>query len=312
MRRRTFLHTATAATLAPVASLIAKAPAAPRIIDTHTHFYDPTRPQGVPWPEKGTPLHRRVFPDDWAQLALPLGVTHALVVEASEWVEDNQWILDLAAKDPRIAGVVGNLDPMSPDFAPHLKRFAANPLFRGIRNRRPNAELTGLVEAAAFRASMTRLAAAGLSLDVNVGGATDLAAVAALAAHVPELRIVIDHVGGAGDPRRLSPEWKSGMRRAGAPANVFCKVSGLVEQTDSDPGRAPRELEFYLPILDHVWDCFGQDRLLYGSNWPVSDKGAPYEVVFLLAQEYVGAKGAAVSAKFYWENAQAAYRLRDR
>src|SRR5215467_10014461 len=103
------------------------------IIDTHTHFYDPTRAQGVPWPEPGDEvLYRRVLPEDYKRLAVPEGVTGTVVVEASQWLEDNQWILDLAAREPFIVGFVGNLQPGAQDYAASLDRFAANPLFRGI------------------------------------------------------------------------------------------------------------------------------------------------------------------------------------
>ena len=71
------------------------------IIDTHTHFYDPFRPQGVPWPEKDDEiLYRRALPEDYKALAVPEGVTGTVMVECSPWVEDNQWVLDLAAADP--------------------------------------------------------------------------------------------------------------------------------------------------------------------------------------------------------------------
>ena len=88
------------------------------IIDTHIHLYDPTRPQGVPWlsPDDEV-LYRKVFPEDYKALAIPEGVTGTVVVEASEWVEDNQWILDIAADEPFIVGFVGNLQPGSEDFA---------------------------------------------------------------------------------------------------------------------------------------------------------------------------------------------------
>ena len=88
------------------------------IIDTHTHFYDPFRPQGVPWPEKDDEiLYRRALPEDYKALAVPEGVTGTVMVECSPWVEDNQWVLDLAATDPFIVGLVGHLEPDDPDFA---------------------------------------------------------------------------------------------------------------------------------------------------------------------------------------------------
>jgi L-fuconolactonase len=315
MNRRTFLKSGAAVTGGAIATLPAadvSPPPAPKVVDTHTHFYDPTRPQGVPWPPKGSPLYRTVLPDDWAKLAQPHGVTHTVIVEASEWVEDNQWILDLAAKDKRIVGFAGNLDPLAPDFAANLKRFSANPLFRGIRNRRPNAQLSNIVDTPEFRASMKLMADAGLELDVNGGGGRGLEAVAKLAAEMPALRIVIDHVGGSGDPRQLKDEWKDGMKLAGKLANVFCKVSALVEQTKDEYGKAPQDTAFYLPILDHVWECFGEDRVVYGSNWPVSDKGAPYDVVFRIVKEYFGGKGREASEKYFWKNSLVAYRWIER
>ena len=71
------------------------------IIDTHTHFYDPSRPQGVPWPgPENELLYRTVLPEHYRQIAEPEGVTGTVVVEASAWLDDNQWILDLAKDDP--------------------------------------------------------------------------------------------------------------------------------------------------------------------------------------------------------------------
>lgn len=101
------------------------------IIDTHTHFFDPTRPEGVPWPGKNDKrLYRRVLPDEFKRLAQPLGVVGTVVVEASPWVEDNQWLLDLAAKEPLLVGIVGRLDTASDDFEKHLRRDS--PAIRSI------------------------------------------------------------------------------------------------------------------------------------------------------------------------------------
>jgi predicted TIM-barrel fold metal-dependent hydrolase len=138
--RRTFLHTAASAACGLAAAdpwqhALANAPREPRI-DAHTHFYDPRRPGGIPWPSKGdTVLYRPVLPDDLWRVAPRL--TGTVVVEASPRLEDNQWILDLAETDQhtdqRIVGCVGHLTPGTPEFASHLTRFAANRLFRGIR-----------------------------------------------------------------------------------------------------------------------------------------------------------------------------------
>ena len=102
------------------------------VIDAHTHFYDPRRPQGVPWPAKNDAvLYKTTLPADLKRVAPR--VTGTVVVEASAWLEDNQWILDLAEREPLIVGFVGHLDPGTPGFADHVRRFSRHRLFRGIR-----------------------------------------------------------------------------------------------------------------------------------------------------------------------------------
>ncbi len=306
MNRRRFLQATTAAALIHEAAQAA-APAT-RIIDTHTHFYDPTRPGGVPWPSKGTKLHRTVLPANWLALAAPHGVKETVIVEASPLVEDNQWILDLAAKEKCIVGFVGHLDPGA-EFATHVKRFAANPIFRGIRWN--GALLLDETKRDAVLAGAKLLAEHGLELDLN-GGPNYLPHAAQLAAAVPDLRIVINHLGGSGDPQALRPEWKDNVRATAKQPNVFMKVSALVEQVQCPEGQAPRATAYYLPILDQLWESFGPDRLIYGSNWPVSDKGAPYEVVFKIVDDYYRAKGSDACEKYFWKNSLAAYRWIER
>jgi predicted TIM-barrel fold metal-dependent hydrolase len=314
MNRRTFLQqtTAAAAGLAVAPIRAARTPPASRIIDTHTHFYDPTRKEGVPWPDKGSPLYRTVLPKDWLAVASPLGVRETVVVEASKWLEDNAWILELAATEKCIVGFVGHLSPHDADLAKHLKRFAANPVFRGIRVS--GAEFLENVDKPEFRTGTALLADMGLSLDLN-GPPTHHPAAAKLAAEVPALRIIIDHVGGAGDAADLSDDWRRGMAALGKQTNVFCKVSGMPEQTRESRkewGRAPRDAAYYAPILNHCWECFGEDRLVYGSNWPVAEKGGSYADQFRIVTEYFTAKGADACEKYFWKNSRAVYRWVDR
>ncbi len=305
MHRRHFLQTSAALLLPSVAQ--AAAPAG-RIIDTHTHFYDPTRPQGVPWPGKGTPLYRRVLPADWLALASPHGCKETVVVEASPLVDDNQWILDLAAQEKSIVGFVGHLDPGT-DFEANLKRFAANSIFRGIRWS--GNMLMDDTKRDSLLSGAKSLADHGLELDLN-GPPGSLPFAAKLAAEIPSLRIVINHLGSSGAPDALKPEWKDNIRLVAKQPNVFMKVSALVEQVKCEPGMAPRDTDYYLPILNHLWESFGSDRLIYGSNWPVSDKGAPYDVVFRIVKDYFTAKGTEACDKYFWKNSLSAYRWTER
>ena len=272
------------------------------IIDTHTHFYDPSRPQGVPWPSpKEDWLYRRVLPEHYQALARPEGVGGTVVVEASAWLEDNQWVLDLAAADPFILGLVGHLDPGTEAFAGQLERFAANPLFRGIR-----VGFRQGMDQGAFLADMELLAKRDLELDV-IMGYEHLGEVARLAERLPELRIVINHVGSVPiDGTAPDPGWVEAMQRAAAHPLVFCKVSGMAELSQVQP--APADLGFYTPVLDVLWAVFGPERLIYGSNWPVCERAAQYAQVQAVATPYFAAKGEAALEQFLWKNALAAYQ----
>jgi L-fuconolactonase len=277
------------------------------IIDCHTHFYDPTRPEGVPWPPAGDELlYRVVLPKDYREVAEPLGVTGTVVVEASPWVEDNQWVLGLAEKDPFLVGLVGNLRPGGEGFAEHLRRFAGNGRFRGIRVG--HAIVRQAVEDAEVRADLARLAEHDLQLDVN-GGPDMPPDVARLAERLPDLRIVINHVANVKiDGGPVLKEWRDGMVAAARHRRVFAKISALVEGARTEDGRVPDDTDFYRPVLDAMWDIFGDDRLIYGSNWPVSERYAPYATVQTIVQRYIEARGPAATRKFFADNARAAYR----
>jgi L-fuconolactonase len=311
MRRRQFL---TAASSAVLANGIAAYPdlsareVSQKIVDTHTHFFDPSRPEGIPWPGKGNKeLYRPVLPPEFKKIAEPLGIVGTVVVEASPWVGDNQWLLDLAAKDPFLRGIVGSLDTNSDDFAKLLERFARNPLYRGIRISHA-VLLKGLD--AKLKARCQLLIDHDLELDVN-GGPSMPVDVARLAASLPKLRIVINHcanlrIDGGKPPR----SWQQAMQAAAKHPNVYCKVSALVEQTGKK--RAPREVEYYLPVLDSLWKYFGEDRLIFGSNWPVSKRGAPLSDVVGIVRDYFNAKGDQAANKYFFTNSQAAYKWPER
>ena len=261
------------------AAALAAAPAAPdRAIDTHTHFYDPSRPGGVPWPPKTDPLlYRTVLPRDFRKVTEGLGIEGTVVVEASPLLEDNQWILDLAKENRVIVGFIGHLDPASPEFASHLARFTRNPLFRGIRLN-GNAIAAGLLNKA-FLTGIERMAGLGLTLDA-IGNASMFPDVLRLAERNPKLKIVIDH---------LPFDRQPGLPQA---SNVYAKVSGVRPDT-------PRK------ALEELWQTFGPDRVVYGSNWPVSERVAPYAETLRMVATYFNSKGAA--AKYFRDNSRIAY-----
>jgi predicted TIM-barrel fold metal-dependent hydrolase len=110
----------------------------------------------------------------------------------------------------------------------------------------------------------------------------------------------------------LKPIWHEGIRVAAKCPNVWMKVSALVEQAKGAEGAAPKDASYYLPILNHLWDCFGPDRLVYGSNWPVSDRGGSYKTVINLVSEFFSSKGQEACEKYFWRNSQDVYRWIER
>jgi len=277
------------------------------LIDTHTHFYDPSRPQGVPWPPREDKLlYRPVLPKDYLALPVPRHVTGTVVVEASPWLEDNQWVLDLAAHEPFIVGFVGNLPVGTKQFAGHLKRFAANKLFRGIRIR--DRKLEGTLDDPAFVAGLKLLAGHDLSLDL-VGGREILPYADRLAKEVPGLRIIIDHLAGVVVDGKPPPaDWVSQMQALVRRPNVYCKLSGLAEGTGRSDGSAPRDVEFYRPLLDAMREMFGPERLIYASNWPVSEQFAPLATVQGIIEDYFRSHGRRAEEQVFSLSAKSAYR----
>jgi L-fuconolactonase len=278
------------------------------IIDTHTHFYDPSRPQGVPCPPADNKLlYRTVLPEHYRMLAVPEGVAGTVVVEASDWLEDNQWILGLAAQDPFIVGLVGHIDPGQAEFGEHLWRFASNPLFRGVRC---GARYFEDVSNSRFLADMETLVAGDLALDMLVRR-EHIEGLCQLARRVPELRIVVDHIAHMPiDGGRLDAAWTEAYQQMAARPHIYVKVSALMEQSVVQP--VPEDADFYRPALDALWEAFGEDRLIYGSNWPVCERAGSFAQGIRIVKAYFVEKGEQAAEKCFWRNAKAVYKYVDR
>jgi len=307
MNRRTFLG---AAVSSAALDLSAKGGPMP-IIDTHIHLFDPTRPQGIPWPEKDNKddevLYHPALPDRYRQLTQGLGIVGVIEVECSPWLEDNQWVLDIAEKDTMIVGTVGDLEPGKPDFLKHLERFHRNPLFRGIRcGNLWGRNFAGDVDRADYLTDIKALADAGLGMDTADQSMPNVEAVVRLTDKVPNLRVVLDHLPQTDPPAdpAARKERDNYLRELASRPGIFMKLSEILRRVD---GKVPVDLEFYRARLDEIWGIFGEDRIIFGSDWPNSDRWGSYQQVFDLAHDYVMAKGVAVAEKFYWKNSIRAY-----
>jgi L-fuconolactonase len=278
------------------------------IIDTHTHFYDPSRPEGVPWPrEDNETLYRTVLPDEFAATAGPLGVTGTVVVEASPWLTDNDWILALAEKHNSIVGFVGNINLTEDASAQEIERLAGNRLFRGVR---VNTKTLNRVSERAVARNLGLLADLDLALDVVVQP-SELERLAGIARSLPALRLVIDHIAHVPiDGCAPDPEWVSGMERVASNTNVFCKVSRLTETAVTRP--ANPDPAYYAPTLSELFRIFSSERLMYGSNWPVCDLASDYATGLNIVQEYAQGLEQSETDDLFWRSAARAYKWVDR
>jgi L-fuconolactonase len=308
VNRRIFLGGAAISSLGDSLRSFAAVPSPKAIIDCHVHLFDVSRPQGVPWPSKDSGIYKTSLPDRYQKLAAPHGVVGAMAIECSPWLDDNQWVLDVTAKTPIIVGTIGNLSPGTPEFRPQLERLHRNRRFRGIRNGNLWERVRGQeILKPGVMADLKLMAAAGLVLDTANLEPALLRATIQLTDQVPDLRIIIDHLPSLnppGDPasRKILD---ADLRQLAARPQVFAKISAIVRRVD---GRVPLDISFYRERLDHLWEVFGPDRLMYGSDWPNSDQFASYDDVFRLAQEFISSKDRVSIEKFYWQNSLKAYR----
>jgi predicted TIM-barrel fold metal-dependent hydrolase len=293
-------------TAAPAPTAATPAPALP-VIDTHIHLYDPSRPGGVPWPSPANKiLYQTSLPARYRPIAEPLGVVGAIAVECSPLLEDNPWVLAVAAGEDLVVGTVGRLVPGTPEFKPNLERFRRNPLFRGIRyglGRQGGKEFAR----PEFVADLQALADADLVLDTANPSVALLADVVRVGDRVQNLRVVIDHLPQLVPPTEpaLRASYEASMRAFRDRPQVYVKVSEVLRRVD---GQIPTDLEHYRPRLDEILDVFGIDRVLYGSDWPNSDQWLPVPVAFKIVQEYFLARGRVAAEKYFWRNSLACYR----
>ena len=296
------------ATSSPGIATPTQAPdAAIPIIDTHIHLFDPTRPQGAPYSgAPGTGPPQPALPPRYRKLAAPLGIVGAVKIEASPWVEDNLWVLEVAERDTIVVGVVGNLEPGKPDFAEMLERYHKNPLFRGIRyGNLWGRDITKEANNPAFVDGLRLLAQADLVLDTANPRVDLLQAIVRITDKVPELRVVVDHLPSLDPTPQTRPAYEAALAELQKRPQVYVKLSAVIHRVD---GKLALELSPYKDRLDQLVAIFGENRILFGSDWPNSDGVAPIDRVVGVVREYFMDQPRAVAEKYFWRNSIAAYK----
>ncbi len=275
------------------------------IIDCHVHLWDLKRPEGLSWikPENKI-LYRNFLINDHKPMAENHGVKGVIVVQAGQSLPDNQWNLDITAEHKNFyLGVVGNLSPVigTDAFKPLFESLTKDRRYVGYRlSGRPEGKFTE-----AFFQDLKLTANSGKTVDILLGGYS-LADALEISQLVPELKIIVDHMGGIVlDGKPLDPLWVKNFRAVANQKNVTCKVSALFGRFQNQP--APKEIGPYQEILDLCWECYGEDRIIFGSDWPVTEQTGDYAAVLKLTRSYFDNKGKEASAKLFHKNAARFY-----
>ena len=276
------------------------------MIDAHLHLWElapaagqpgspdaPRRPYSWLGPQHGA-LFRSYGEAEAHEALVDAGVTGAVLVQADDTLADTESMLAAAGRNDWVLAVVGWIPLEQPELAEaELERLGQNPKFRGVRHLVHDDPRDNFLELPAVRESLRRLASKGLTLDIPDAYPRHLQRAVTLARDLPELTVILDHLGkppltdsisasGKGTDPGLE-RWRREFRALAELPNTVAKVSGL-----HLPG-----LEYTAEALRPLWEealtAFGPERLMIGMDWPVSTLGAPYrrtlEVLLELAAD---------------------------
>jgi L-fuconolactonase len=281
------------------------------ILDTHAHFYQVTRPGGVAWPPRGSgTLDRDHLPAHYEAAVRPLGFVGAVLVEASPLHEDTRWVEERATDKTFYPAFVAALDVTARDSEERLAELVRNPWVVGVRAFLWSGEID-LDDRQ--RALLAKLDQNGMTLDLISRKSTNpKPRVDHLAAAFPSLRIIINHLGGAAG-REPSSAWTSDIELIAARPNVHMKLSAIFDMFNTGPDESvawtsPLEVDAYRPHLDVIFAAFGPERVIFGSNWPVTEMSGSVADEVRIVEGYLEPRGTSVRDRVMHDNARGFYR----
>lgn len=272
-------------------------------IDAHQHFwyFDAHRDTWIT--DDMAALRRDFLPADLEVVLAQNGVDGCVAVQAAQSEEETLFLVSMARNYDIVKGVVGWVDLQAATLPERLTELAQHPEIKGYRHVAQGEPVDFLIRPAVVQ-GIRQLAEFGLTYDILIYP-TQLKAALHLVRAVPEVRFVVDHLAKPDIRKQDINRWSNFMAELAKCPNVSCKLSGLVTEADWQQW-SKRD---FFPYLDVVFDHFGPDRLLFGSDWPVCLVAANYTQVKTLIEEYVAPWGDDVRAKVFGNNAVAFYGL---
>ena len=271
------------------------------IIDAHQHFWQLDRGDYGWLTPALAPLYRDFAPEDLAPLLDQHGIGGTILVQAAPSLAETEFLLNIAAKTPFVLGVVGWVDFESPKAAADIARLAANPKLVGLRPMIQDIADDGWMLRDALTPAFEAMITHDLTFDALVLP-RHLPHLRSLLARHSKLRTVIDHAAKPEIAAGHFTNWASDMALLARDSRAYCKLSGLL--TEAGDAWTTASLQ---PYIAHMFEHFGGDRLIWGSDWPVLTLAAPYEDWFNLAQSFTRNHGA--EGKVFGQNTLAAYGL---
>ena len=240
------------------------------LIDAHQHFWRLADRDGAWPPPELAAIYRDFLPADLVGLLARHGVARTVLVQSMPNEDDTHFMLDLARHNAFIGGVVGWADLKAPDAPARIAALAADPLLKGLRPMLQDLEDEDWIADPPLAPDAAAMVRHGLSFDALVLP-RHLPALLAFAERHPDLAIVIDHGAKPLIAQGVLEPWRADIARLAALPQVCCKLSGLV--TEAGPGW---DVERLRPYVDHLLACFGPQRLIWGSDWPVLNLASDY------------------------------------
>lgn len=242
-------------------------------IDAHQHFWRLDRGDYTWMDDSVAAIRRDYHPSDLAPFLTKLGIDGTVVVQAAPSIAESEYLLSLADNNPAILGVVGWVELGQKCARSDLESLAAHPRFKGVRPMLQDIDDTHWILNEDVVANLKVVAEMGLRLDALITP-RHLDALVELSQRIPDLPIVVDHCAKPvfQNGHEADEQWTAGIAKLAQAPQVMCKLSGLANEYGTD-----WNADSLRPVFDHVIRCFGANRLMWGSDWPVLDLAGNYQ-----------------------------------